>query len=175
MIEDYVKKVEDDLKDCAEAINKNYCNIQVYGKSYIRNLIVLRELKMFKPGREFAQQLRRRMGERFEGEFSEIIAAARKDALQRIEEILQTQQNEKDIIQSNQAVSAEQNRRTGDPGLYVKLSNEFNRSAVWVQKAAKDQGGLHSDELDIAILRMARECKKLKKIILRDVRRFEKR
>jgi len=55
------------------------------------------------------------------------------------------------------------------------LSNEFNRSAVWVQKAAKDQGGLHSDELDIAILRMAGEYKKLKKMILRDVRRFEKR
>lgn len=97
MIEDHIKKVEDDLRDCAEAINKNYCNIQFYGKSYIRNLIVLRELKMFKPGREFAQQLRRRMVERVDGEFSEIIAAARKDALQRIEEILQTQQNEKDI------------------------------------------------------------------------------
>ena len=117
MIEDYVKKVEDDLRDCAEAINKNYCNIQFYGKSYIRNLIVLRELKMFKPGREFAQQLRRRMGERVEGEFSEIIAAARKDALQRIEEILQTQQHEKDIVQSNQAVSAEQKPPDGRPGV----------------------------------------------------------
>ena len=116
MIEE-IKKVENDLKDCAEAINKNYTNIQFYGKPYIRNLIVLRELRMFKPGKEFAQQLRRRMVERVEGEFSEIIAAARKDALQRIEEILQTQQNEKDIIQSNQAVSAEQEPPDGRPGV----------------------------------------------------------
>ena len=120
MIEE-IKKVENDLKDCAEAINKNYTNIQFYGKPYIRNLIVLRELNVLKtfPGtaKEYLTMLRRRMNEGFEGEFSEIIAAARKDALQRIEEILQTQQNEKDIIQSNQAVSAEQEPPDGRPGV----------------------------------------------------------
>ena len=111
MIEE-IKKVENDLKDCAEAINKNYTNIQFYGKPYIRNLIVLRELNVLKtfPGtaKEYLTMLRRRMNEGFEGEFSEIVTVARKEAMQRIEGILQNQTYENINFQSDQTVPPEQ-------------------------------------------------------------------
>ena len=46
------------------------------------------------------------------------------------------------------------NRLTGEPGWYTQLAEKLGRSEIWVQKAAKNQDGLHSDELDEAILQM---------------------
>lgn len=54
----------------------------------------------------------------------------------------------------------------------MKLANQFKHSEVWVQKAAKDQNGLHSDELDKAILEMAKEYKNVKESILREIRKI---
>ena len=63
------------------------------------------------------------------------------------------------------------NRRTGAPGWYTAMALKLGMSEVWVQKAAKDQDGLHSDDLDREILRVAEETRMKKVKLLNRIRR----
>lgn len=67
------------------------------------------------------------------------------------------------------------NRLTGTPGWYTQLAAKLGRSEIWVQKAAKDDAGLHSDELDNAILELATETMNRQQQIKRQLRRFARR
>jgi len=66
------------------------------------------------------------------------------------------------------------NRLTGEPGWYIKLARKFSRSEIWVQKAAKNQDGLTSPELDDAIMQMVSEEKMRIKHHRKKVRKFVK-
>jgi|GEM_PF-3512890 len=66
------------------------------------------------------------------------------------------------------------NRLTGEPGWYVQLAEKFDRSLIWVQKAAKNQDGLNSPELDEAIMQMVAEEKMRIRHHRKKVRKFVK-
>jgi len=66
------------------------------------------------------------------------------------------------------------NRLTGEPGWYVQIAQQLGMSEIWVQRAAKDHGGLHSAELDEAILEMARKGKQRRMELNYRIRNFDR-